>query len=85
MGWVKHHFHDEICAAAEEQDEGMEPPLKVRISHIYPPIPVRDFDYSAVYDDDEPNDNGNMDVGYGRTAEEAHEDLLTNFPRGDEP
>ncbi len=55
---------------------------KVRVSLVYPPIPIRAFDYCAVYEDDEPDDDGNIDAGYGKTAEEAERDLLDNFPRG---
>jgi hypothetical protein len=44
------------------------------------PIPPRQFDWSAWYDGDEPNDAGCMRIGYGRTREEAAHDLLTNHP-----
>jgi hypothetical protein len=40
------------------------------------PIPVRQFDWQAHYDGDEPNDNGQMKCGHGRTEQEAIDDLL---------
>lgn len=42
----------------------------------YPPIPSREFDFSAYSDDDEPDDNGHMTVGYGRTPLAAFFDYL---------
>ena len=39
------------------------------------PIPDRQFDWSAWRDGDEPNDNGQMRIGYGRTEAEAIADL----------
>jgi len=44
------------------------------------PIPLRQFDWSAWYDGDEPNDNGGMRIGYGETRDAAVSDLLTNHP-----
>lgn len=46
------------------------------------PIPIRQFDWSAHYDNEEPNDDGQMDVGYGRTEADAVVDLIENYPRG---
>lgn len=43
----------------------------IRTLYIYPPIPDRRFDWSAVTDNYEPN----MPIGYGRTEAEAIEDL----------
>lgn len=54
---------------------------KVVCHFIYPPIPMRQFDWCATYEDEEPDDAGNMDKGYGPTEQEAIADLLTNFPR----
>ena len=59
---------------------------EVVLSFDYPPIPVRDFDWSAVdwntYDGAE--DSGNRhQVGRGRTAEAALVDLL-DILEGDE-
>lgn len=39
------------------------------------PGPLRQFDWEAWLDGDEPNDDGQMHVGYGRTAEAAIADL----------
>lgn len=50
---------------------------------IYPPIPVRQFDWIAYYDGDEPDDDGNMDAGYGATQAMAIAELLENHPRGE--
>ena len=49
---------------------------EIVMSHIYPPIPVRDFDWQAVWDNDEPDDDGRMLVGHGRTPLAAMVDLL---------
>jgi hypothetical protein len=43
------------------------------------PIPDRQFDWSAHYDGDEPNDAGQMMAGYGQTKEEAIIDLARLF------
>ena len=52
---------------------------------IYPPIPVNTHDWSATYDDydgaeDAPN---RSHIGYGRTEQEAIQDLIENYPRED--
>jgi hypothetical protein len=39
------------------------------------PIPLRQFDWSAYRDGDEPNDDGQMTIGYGRTEADAISDL----------
>ena len=54
---------------------------KFTVHYVYPPIPTRAFDYCATYDGDEPNDNGNMATGWGKTKDEAIADLLDNYPR----
>jgi hypothetical protein len=41
-------------------------------NHIFPPIPLRQFDWSAVRDGYEPGDN----QGFGKTEPEAIGDLL---------
>jgi len=52
---------------------------RVSVSFDYPPIPVRDFDWSAVdwntYDG-APDSGNRHQVGRGRTAEAALADLL---------
>lgn len=40
------------------------------------PGPTDQFDWGAVFADDEPNDNGSMLQGYGATESAAIEDLL---------
>ena len=45
---------------------------KIVTEHVYPPIPWRHFDWSAVYSDYEPGDP----IGTGATEAEAVADLL---------
>ena len=46
--------------------------MKVKIEFVYPPIPVRNFDYSAVDDDTyEPG----CPIGFGETPELAEANL----------
>lgn len=51
---------------------------KIVTSHIYPPIPDRRFDWCAYFDGEEEKGG----YGYGRTEQEAIDDLLTShdFP-----
>lgn len=44
----------------------------IRTEFVYPPIPIRDFDWSAVRDNYEPG----CPIGYGRTEEAAIADLI---------
>ena len=46
--------------------------MKIITEFVYPPIPNRNFDWSAVTDNYEPNDP----IGYGKTEREAINDLL---------
>jgi len=56
---------------------------KIVAHFVYPPIPIRTCDWQAVYDDDEPNDDGHMPAGLGRTEADAVLDLIRdNHPRG---
>lgn len=55
---------------------------KVITSFVYPPIPYRGADWQAHFDDDEPNDEGQMLCGRGATETEAIDDLLDNFEAG---
>lgn len=50
----------------------------IRTSHDYPPIPIRNFDWSARLDNDEPDDNGNWGgpYGHGATETEARDNLI---------
>jgi hypothetical protein len=52
---------------------------KIITSYWAKPIPDRQFDWSAHYEGDEPNDDGQMMVGYGNTKEEAIIDLARLF------
>ena len=45
---------------------------KIITTHERPPIPVRDYDWSAAREDYEPGDL----IGYGKTEKHAIEDLL---------
>lgn len=40
------------------------------------PIPPRNFDWCACRDNDEPDDDGNMMQGFGRTEQDAIDDLI---------
>ena len=48
--------------------------MKIRTSYQYPPIPCRSMDWSAV--DDDTYDGPGSIVGWGRTEQDAIEDLL---------
>jgi hypothetical protein len=53
--------------------------MKIRTEHVYPPIPSRDFDWSAIDDDTydgAPDSSTRGEIGYGRTEEEAIADLM---------
>jgi hypothetical protein len=41
-------------------------------------------EWVAYYDDDEPDDDGRMDRGFGSTEEEAITELKEMYPRGEE-
>lgn len=49
---------------------------KIVTSHDYPPIGDRSLDWSARWDNDEPNDSGGMKMGHGSTEGTAISDLL---------
>jgi hypothetical protein len=58
--------------------------MKIRTDFVYPPIPIRDFDWSAV--DDDTYDGPGCPVGYGRTEQAAIDDLMAQIdddPRAD--
>lgn len=48
---------------------------KIVTNYVFPPIPDRRFDWSAVYDGYE----GGDPIGWGRTEAEAIGDLLSNY------
>lgn len=47
--------------------------MKIITNFVYPPIPLRYFDWSAVTD----NYEGGDPIGYGSTEQEAINDLIT--------
>jgi hypothetical protein len=51
----------------------------IRTEHVYPPIPVRQFDWRAVFDGYEPGDV----MGCDKTREEAIADLIVEAGDGD--
>lgn len=51
-------------------------PEGMRVVFVYPPIPIRMFDWCAYWDGDEERGH----YGYGATADDAVADLLENFP-----
>jgi hypothetical protein len=53
---------------------------EIIVRGVWPPVPTRSFDYCAIYDGDEPDDECNMKAGYGKTPEAAIQDLRDNFP-----
>jgi hypothetical protein len=67
-------FLSEISGAARLGDRG-----KINTDFVYPPIPIRAFDYCAYFDGDEPDDDGRMLCGHGRTPEAAMIDLVEQF------
>lgn len=52
--------------------------VKIITTHVYPPIPMRQFDWHAHYEGEE---DEQMDYGTGATEQEAIDDLLENHPR----
>jgi len=51
--------------------------VKIRTEYVYPPIPIRDFDWSAVDDDTyDGAPDAHCPIGRGRTEKEAIDDLL---------
>jgi hypothetical protein len=49
--------------------------MNIKTSFVYPPIPVRDFDWEAYVDGYEPGDP----IGRGATEAEAIAELLLNL------
>ena len=50
------------------------------VTHFWAkPIPPREFDWSAYRDSDEPDDDGNMMQGFGRTEQDAIDDLVAQI------
>ena len=51
---------------------------QIKTSHVYPPIPIRDFDWAAWWDGCEEDGQ----YGYGKTEGDAVADLIASY---DEP
>lgn len=51
----------------------------IKTQHVYPPIPIRFFDWCAFYEGRE--EHGQF--GWGRTEAEAIADLKLNYPEED--
>lgn len=50
---------------------------EIHVTYVYPPIPLRCFDYCATFDGyDGAPDAGPQPVGWGATEDEARENLL---------
>ena len=49
--------------------------MKIITRYVYPPIPVRQFDWSAVTDDYDGAEDSHCPIGYGATEAEAIADL----------
>lgn len=56
--------------------EAIKSKLKIRTEHVYPPIPVREWDWSAV--DDSTYEPGGP-IGWGRTEQAAIENLIDDI------
>jgi hypothetical protein len=78
------------ASASSGQLDGAKPapvanPSRYIVTHFWSkPIPPRDFDWSASFSDDEPNDDGQMTMGYGATEQAAIDDLLAQVDQGDD-
>lgn len=48
--------------------------MKIKVSHVFPPIPIRTCDYSAI--DDSTYDGPGSKIGFGSTSQGAIQDLL---------
>ena len=55
------------------------PEFKIITEHVFPPIPVRSFDWSAVWNDYDGADDSNCPTGSGSTEKEAVQDLVYNM------
>lgn len=60
--------------------------MKIHTSFDYPPIPVRNCDWSAVLDDyDGAPDAGRQPHGHGETEAEAINELLDDLEANEDP
>lgn len=58
----------------------MTEPRKIVTDFWMKPIPIRQFDWAAYFDGDEPDDDGRMPHGSGTTEAEAIADLVEKYP-----
>lgn len=57
--------------------------MKIETSFVYPPIPIRQFDWSAIDADTyDGADDSNCPIGYGATEQEAIDNLLDQMNDG---
>jgi hypothetical protein len=58
--------------------------VKIRTHFDYPPIPVRQFDWSAIDDDSyDGAEDSSCPIGHGATEEDAIEDLMDQLTDGE--
>lgn len=53
--------------------------VRITTTHVFPPVPFRNMDWSAVTDDYEPG----QAIGYGATEREAVADLVAQLEEAD--
>lgn len=75
--------HPDECVETIYDEPAFYDKRKIITSHDYPPIPLRNMDWSAHFDGDEPGDNGSMMMGHGATRREAIDDLLEIYESQD--
>jgi len=66
-------FNRSYSGLKEDIDDITKEIRRIVTSHDNPPIPIREFDWSASRDD---YDEGDL-IGYGKTEEDAIQDLLS--------
>ena len=66
-----YNFSRELVLATEKLNEKKMP--EILTSHIYPPIPIRSFDWCAFFAEEEGYEDAR--IGWGATEEEAIADL----------
>jgi hypothetical protein len=83
MGWnlqpgVTDADIDRAAPGYYDEPEEREEERKIIVSHVFPPIPLRNYDYCAFFEGDEES----LQYGYGATEEEAIANLLAAFDEG---
>lgn len=61
-----------------QSDYGYSTGAKIVTNFVFPPIPIRQFDWLAVFDNYDGAEDSRCPVGFGRTEAEAVADLLEN-------